>query len=329
MRRVAYLEQDDRKFVAALLSGTDLALWWTDSAGTAQLTVVQPKSGDTFTAIAVGRTGSVIAGTDAGDGVPLGAGGHGGADGCRYPSGPRPSRRLATWSATARSSRARADGAVSAWFRAPVGSDERLALVRAVDFESQGAAVTAFGASTRDRSFATGGADGSVMLRHQTSGRTLVTLPWPGGVRHVVTDAAQRRLASSPAQTGALDQFALASPHPEVSWGTLFGKVWYEGYPQPEYVWQSTGATDDFEPKISLVPLVFGTIKGTVYALMFAIPLAVFGALYTSQFVHPTIRARIKPTVEIMAALPSVVIGFVAGLYLAPLVERNLVAVIC
>ena len=93
----------------------------------------------------------------------------------------------------------------------------------------------------------------------------------------------------------------------------MFGKVWYEGYPQPEYVWQSTGATDDFEPKISLVPLVFGTIKGTVYALMFAIPLAVFGALYTSQFVHPRIRAKIKPTVEIMAALPSVVIGFVAA----------------
>ena len=76
------------------------------------------------------------------------------------------------------------------------------------------------------------------------------------------------------------------------------------------------GATDDFEPKISLVPLIFGTIKGTFYALIFAIPLAVLGALYTSQFVHPTIRARIKPTVEIMAALPSVVIGFVAGLYL-------------
>jgi phosphate transport system permease protein len=112
-----------------------------------------------------------------------------------------------------------------------------------------------------------------------------------------------------------------------VSWHTLFGKVWYEGYGQPEYVWQSTGSTDDFEPKISLIPLIFGTLKGTVYALIFAIPLAVLGALYTSQFVHPTIRARIKPTVEIMAALPSVVIGFIAGLYLAPVVERNLVGV--
>jgi phosphate transport system permease protein len=76
------------------------------------------------------------------------------------------------------------------------------------------------------------------------------------------------------------------------------------------------------------VPLIFGTLKGTLYALLFAIPLAVLGALYTSQFVHPSIRGRIKPTVEVMAALPSVVIGFIAGLYLAPLVERYVVAVL-
>ena len=126
---------------------------------------------------------------------------------------------------------------------------------------------------------------------------------------------------------GAIDRFALANAHPEASLHTLFGKVWYEGYAKPEYVWQSTAATDDFEPKMSLVPLVFGTIKGTFYALLFAIPLGVLGALYTSQFVHPSIRARIKPTIEIMAALPSVVIGFVAGLYLAAVVERNLVGV--
>ena len=108
----------------------------------------------------------------------------------------------------------------------------------------------------------------------------------------------------------------------------MFGKVWYEGYAKPEYVWQSTGGSDDFEPKLSLVPLVFGTIKATFYALLFAIPLAVFGALYASQFVHPTIKAKVKPTVEIMAALPSVVIGFIAGLWLASRVETHLVPVL-
>ena len=76
------------------------------------------------------------------------------------------------------------------------------------------------------------------------------------------------------------------------------------------------------------MPLIFGTIKGTLYAMLFAVPLAVLAALYTSQFIDPALRAKIKPTVEIMAALPSVVIGFLAGLYLASVVERNLVAVI-
>jgi len=52
------------------------------------------------------------------------------------------------------------------------------------------------------------------------------------------------------------------------------------------------------------------------------------GALYTSQFVHPSVRAKVKPTLEIMAALPSVVIGFIAGLWLASVVERLIVAVL-
>ena len=72
---------------------------------------------------------------------------------------------------------------------------------------------------------------------------------------------------------------------------------------------------------------MFGTLKGTFYALIFAIPLAVLGALYTSQFMHPR-SARVKPTVEIMAALPSVVLGFIAGLWLASRVEREIVPVL-
>jgi len=127
---------------------------------------------------------------------------------------------------------------------------------------------------------------------------------------------------------GRLLRFDISNPHPEVSWRALFGKVWYEGYPKPEYVWQSTGGTDDFEPKLSMVPLIFGTIKGTVYALLFAVPLAIMGALYTSQFMHPSVKAKIKPLVEIMAALPSVVVGFLAGLWLAGRVERNIVPVL-
>ena len=94
------------------------------------------------------------------------------------------------------------------------------------------------------------------------------------------------------------------------------------GTPNPTYVWQSTGGTDDFEAKFSLTPLIYGTLKGTFYALLFAVPLALLAAVYVSEFMHPSIKAYVKPIVEIMAALPSVVLGFLAGLWLAPVVER-------
>ncbi len=119
------------------------------------------------------------------------------------------------------------------------------------------------------------------------------------------------------------------NPHPEASIGSLFGKVWYEGYAGPEYVWQSSGGSDESESKFSLIPLIFGTLKGTFYSLLFAVPLAILGALYTAEFMGARLRAIVKPMVELMAALPSVVIGFIAGLWLAPMVEPHLAGVLC
>jgi phosphate transport system permease protein len=220
-------------------------------------------------------------------------------------------------------------GAVSAWFDARQEQDEsRWGLVRAHVFEPQKAAVVAIGPSSRDKSFVTAGADGALVLRHLTSERKLLTFPGSGQPVESVfitprSDAIYVRKAD-----GQVAHYEIRNPHPEFSWRALFGKVWYEGYAKPDYVWQSTGATDDFEAKFSLVPLVFGTIKGTFYALLFAVPIAIMAALYTSQFVHPDIKARVKPLVEVMAALPSVVIGFLAGLWLASRVERDLVPVI-
>ena len=225
------------------------------------------------------------------------------------------------------------NGALSAWFRARPNPDAPLELVKAHEFESQGAPIVSIGSSTRERSFVTGSADGSIFLRHLTSERTLLRFKgFEGRGDAAAVDAA---LITPRADgilvrrnDGTLDRYSLANPHPEFSWRAVWGKVWYEGYSEPEYVWQSTGGTDDFEPKLSLVPLVFGTIKATFYALIFAVPLSVMAALYTSQFVHPTIRARVKPTVEIMAALPSVVIGFIAGLWLSSRVEAAVVPVL-
>jgi len=118
-------------------------------------------------------------------------------------------------------------------------------------------------------------------------------------------------------QTGGLLQWTLDNPHPEVTLRTVFGKIWYEGYSEPAYVWQSTGGTDDFEAKLSLTPLIYGTLKGTFYAMIFAVPMALLAAIYVSEFMHARVKGYVKPVVEIMAALPSVVLGF-----LAPIVER-------
>ena len=117
-------------------------------------------------------------------------------------------------------------------------------------------------------------------------------------------------------------------PHPETTIRTLFRKVWYEGYPEPTYTWQSSAMSEDYEPKFSLIPLIFGTIKAAFYSLLFAIPIAILGAIYTSEFLDLKVRAIVKPTVEMMASLPSVVLGFVAALVMAPVVETWIAAVL-
>lgn len=219
-------------------------------------------------------------------------------------------------------------GRVSLWFAVRRGAEGRRVLVRVRDFEAHRAAVTAIAASPRGRTFATADEIGQVILRHATSGEVLA--------RQHASDGPVRILNFSPKadglltvdDSGVMKDWAVHNPHPGVTLQTLFGKVWYEGYDEPAYVWQSTGGTDAFESKFSLVPLIFGTVKGTLYALLFAIPLAVFGAIYTSQFCHPQVRDVVKPTIEIMAALPSVVLGMIAGLWLAPVLEDTMPALL-
>ena len=109
---------------------------------------------------------------------------------------------------------------------------------------------------------------------------------------------------------------------------SIFGKVWYKNYPGPAYTWQSSSGTDAFEPKFSLVPLIFGTVKASFYTLLFAIPIALCAAIYTSQFLGGGVRNVVKPAMEMMASLPSVVLGFIAALILAPIVENWIGAVV-
>ncbi|HSP99109.1 MAG TPA: ABC transporter permease subunit [Candidatus Dormibacteraeota bacterium] len=212
-----------------------------------------------------------------------------------------------------------ADGALSVWFVAP-RDDGSQRLTRVRDFPRRAAPIVAIAPSQRDKGFLATDARGGLGLYYSTSNRVMWsgTAPFPASALAFGPRGNGAYLAGD----GRLAAFAVDNPHPEVSFDALFGRVWYEGYAKPDFVWQSSSGSDDFEPKLSLTPLLFGTLKGTVYSLLIAIPLAVFGAMYLSQFMHPRLKTVVKPAVEIMAALPSVVLGFLAGLWLAPHVQR-------
>ncbi len=215
-----------------------------------------------------------------------------------------------------------AAGDVSTWQVVPPAGGGEARLTLTYRFEPHAAAVVSMSASPRDKGFATADAGGTVHISYGTSGQTLLSFKAEQGGLEAVAFAPKSDGVLAADGRGRLVQWRLDNPHPEVTFKTLFGKIWYEGYSRPEYVWQSTGGTDDFEAKFSLTPLIFGTLKGTFYALLFAVPLALLAALYVSEFMHPTVKGYVKPVVEIMAALPSVVLGFLAGLWLAPVVER-------
>ncbi len=179
----------------------------------------------------------------------------------------------------------------------------------------------------RRRGFAVGTSDGAVALYYSTSARRLLEDRW--------TNQAVTSLTVDPKGDGAVVvaggevlRRSIDNPHPEISLRTLFLPVWYEGYAAPRFVWQSTGGSDAFEPKLSLWPLIFGTLKATLYAMLFSVPLALMAAIYVSQLAPTWLQTVVKPTIELMAAVPSVVVGFLAALWLAPRLEAALLAVL-
>lgn len=214
-----------------------------------------------------------------------------------------------------------AAGHVSTWFKVEENGQRSYRKIHA--FVSHASAVTHIAASTRDKQFLTTDAEGAIALHHLTSEQTVFQLRGDSPATALgFAPKADGFLALG--QDGWLRRFALDHPHPEISAAVLFGSIWYEGYQGREYVWQSTGGTDEFEPKLSLVPLILGTAKGTLYALLFALPLAILAAIYTAEFASPRVQGLVKPAVEVMASLPSVILGFLAGLWLAPLLESHL-----
>jgi len=194
------------------------------------------------------------------------------------------------------------------------------------EFEPHEEAVSMIRVSPRNRTFLTLDNGGNIQINYSTTGASEVEFT-PAERELIHAEIAPKSdgilLVDSHRNIG---HYRLTNEHPEVSLNILFGKVWYEGYPKPEFVWQSTGGSDEFEPKFSLIPLIFGTLKGTLYAMLFSVPIALLAAIYVSQFSPKWLSRVVKPTVEIMAALPSVVIGFLAGLYFSPIFEKYLMS---
>jgi phosphate transport system permease protein len=82
-------------------------------------------------------------------------------------------------------------------------------------------------------------------------------------------------------------------------------------------VWQPTSEV----PKLSFAPIMLGTLKATVVGLLFACPVGVAAALFSSEFAPARLREVIKPLIELLAGIPSVVMGFFALIVLATLLQ--------
>jgi len=216
-----------------------------------------------------------------------------------------------------------ATGELTQWF--PVRDQQnRYHLTHIRTFESTQGAITALLPEQNRKGFAATTDQGTVSIYYSTANRRLLT--HQVGEQPLITGGLSP-MADALAlldRNGTLKLLELDNPHPEISWSALWGAVWYESYPEPDYIWQSSSASNDFEPKLSLTPLAFGTFKAMFYAMLMALPIALLAAIFTAYFMAPQMRTYVKPVVEIMAALPTVILGFLAGLWLAPFIEARL-----
>ncbi len=204
------------------------------------------------------------------------------------------------------------------------GDDGQRNLTLIRSFKSVDARVSSISTEILRKGFLVTDVEGNVSLFHSTASRHLFT--------ENISDKPITHLGVAPRSdkliaedvSGQLHVWEMDTEHPEASLSSIWGKVWYESYPEPDYIWQSSSSSNDFEPKFSLTPLTFGTFKAAFYAMLVAMPLAICGAIFTAYFMAPKMRGVVKPSIEIMEALPTVILGFLAGLWLAPFVETHL-----
>ncbi len=99
----------------------------------------------------------------------------------------------------------------------------------------------------------------------------------------------------------------------EVQHQDLFLAKEWRGYDEPVFVWQPVG-----EPaKFNVVPLFVGSLKVTLLAMLMSIPLGVGCAMFIALYAPRAVREVVKPAIELLAGIPSVVLGFFALMVLA------------
>lgn len=101
-------------------------------------------------------------------------------------------------------------------------------------------------------------------------------------------------------------------------WRYLLLPHQWTGYDKPDYIWQPVGQIK----KYNIIPLFVGSLKTTLVGLLFAVPLAAAAAIYVSQLARPHAREIIKPAIELLSGIPSVVVGFFALLVMATVLQK-------
>jgi len=215
-------------------------------------------------------------------------------------------------------------GTLRAWF--PVRSETSFELVEAHEIDCLDDPITTIASSGRSRMVVVGDAGGRVAAVQITTNEVIAISDAEQPVQAAAISPKEDLLVAFGAEGSAV--WSLDVGFPEATTSALFGKVWYEGYPDPGFTWQSTGGTDAFEPKLSLMPLIYGTLKATLYSMLFGAPIAILAAIYSAEFLAAKTRAALKSLIEIMAGLPSVVLGFLAALVFAPFVQAELAGVL-
>ncbi|MBI5199686.1 MAG: phosphate ABC transporter permease subunit PstC [Nitrospirae bacterium] len=76
------------------------------------------------------------------------------------------------------------------------------------------------------------------------------------------------------------------------------------------------------EPRFGVLPLVTGTLLTTSIALSVALPLGLIAAIYLSEYAPHKVRETVKPVLELLAAVPTVVYGYFALLFLTPILQK-------